>query len=141
MNEHAVHKAVNRQRETHPRDFVRVLGRPARACTAKMKMVEQFGLFMEAFGAPERKQLSGSTTMLSWNFIRWDRGHKDLFSLMCRIPSQVRPHGRLEVEVHLAAGSGVQSFMTWTLDRMGAVENGEEPPVIIGAADFAIARA
>jgi len=130
---------MNRQRETHPHDFIRVLGNEPCVRTVRMHIVEQLGCFSEAFGPAERLSLKNSN-LLFWNFAPAG-SNNGAFSLSCRIPNGAKTHGRLVVEVHLAGGPSAKRFTTWTLDRVGAVNNGDESPAFLGAERFAITPA
>jgi hypothetical protein len=72
---------------------------------------------------------------LFWNFLR-DDGAKH-FTLFARIRPKSKPG---EVEVSLVANVGVRSFRDWTIDRLSAIEGGEETPLFVGSGTFAIAR-
>src|ERR1700730_13197040 len=90
--------------------FARVLGKRPRLRTTKSSTVDQFGLFVETFGPPERaKQRNGN--LLFWNFIRKDAAGG--FSLYARVSRQAKLHPRSELEVQLSAGAGVTSFRNW----------------------------
>jgi hypothetical protein len=95
--------------------------------------VDQFGLFVETFGPPERaKRRNGN--LLFWNFVRKDSDEG--FSLFARVSRAAKLHPRSEVEIQLAAGSGVVSFQNWTADRLAGVESGEDKPLFIGGRAF-----
>lgn len=127
---------TNRTQTQH--DFARVLGQRPLIQGALYAMVDQLGLFVDTFGPPEVR-LGKTGTTFFWNFSRYDgtRG----FSLVSRI---TRDHkataslGRLKVQVRLVAKTGLRSFCEWTRDRLAAVESGEETPVVIGGAHFAV---
>jgi len=111
--------------------FARVLGKRPILRTAKSSTVDQFGLFLETFGPPERaRQRNGN--LLFWNFVR--RYAAGGFSLYARVSRQARLHPRSEVQVQLSAGAGVTSFRNWTALRLAGVESGEDNPLFIGAA-------
>jgi hypothetical protein len=115
------------------RAFARVLGKRPRLRAAKSSTVDQFGLFVETFGPPERaKRRDGN--LLFWNFVRKDAAGG--FSMYARVPRQSRLHPRSEVEVQLSAGAGVTSFRNWTALRLAGVESGEENPLFIGGRAF-----
>jgi hypothetical protein len=113
--------------------FARVLGKRPRLRAAKSSTVDQFGLFVETFGPPERaKRRNGN--LLFWNFVR--KGAAGGFSLYARVSRQARLHPRSEVEVQLSAGAGVTSFRNWTALRLAGVESGEDNPLFIGGRAF-----
>jgi hypothetical protein len=113
--------------------FARVLGKRPRLRAAKSSTVDQFGLFVETFGPPERaRRRNGS--LLFWNFVRTDATGG--FSLYARVSRQARLHPRSELEVQLSAGAGVTSFRNWTALRLAGVESGEDNPLFIGGRAF-----
>jgi hypothetical protein len=113
--------------------FARVLGKRPRLRTTKSSTVDQFGLFLETFGPPERaKQRNGN--LLFWNFIRKDAAGG--FSLYARVSRQAKLHPHSELEVQLSAGAGVTSFRNWTALRLAGVESGEDNPLFIGGRAF-----
>lgn len=115
--------------------FARVLGKRPRLRTAKSSTVDQFGLFIETFGPPERaRQKNGS--LLFWNFVRND--DRKGFSLFARVSRAAKLHPRSEVQIELAAGAGVVSFQNWTADRLAGVESGEDSPLFIGGRAFVV---
>jgi hypothetical protein len=113
--------------------FARVLGKRPRLRTTKSSTVDQFGLFVETFGPPERARRR-SRNLLFWNFYRQD-GTKG-FSLFATVSRQAKLHPRSEVEVQLSAGAGVTSFRNWTALRLAGVESGEDNPLFIGGRAF-----
>jgi hypothetical protein len=113
--------------------FARVLGKRPRLRTTKSSTVDQFGLFVETFGPPERaRRRSGN--LLFWNFVRKDAVGS--FSLFARVSRQAKLHPRSEVQVQLSAGVGVSSFRNWTALRLAGVESGEDNPLFIGGRAF-----
>jgi hypothetical protein len=113
--------------------FARVLGKRPRLRATRSSTVDQFGLFVETFGPPERaKRRDGN--LLFWNFVRKDAAEG--FSLYARVSRQTRLHPRSELEVQLAAGAGVTSFRNWTALRLAGVESGEDNPLFIGGRAF-----
>jgi hypothetical protein len=113
--------------------FARVLGKRPRLRAAKSSTVDQFGLFVETFGPPERaKRRNGN--LLFWNFVRKDAAGG--FSLYARVSRQSRLHPRSEVQVQLSAGAGVTSFRNWTALRLAGVESGEDNPLFVGGRAF-----
>jgi hypothetical protein len=113
--------------------FARVLGKRPRLRTAKSSTVDQFGLFVETFGPPERARRR-SESLLFWNFVRTDAAQG--FSLYARVSRQAKLHPRSEVQVHLSAGAGVTSFRNWTALRLAGVESGEDNPLFVGGRAF-----
>lgn len=109
--------------------FARVLGKRPRLRSAKSSTVDQFGLFVETFGPPERAKRSNGN-LLFWNFVRKDAAEG--FSLFARVSRAAKLHPRSEVEVQLSAGAGVASFQNWTALRLAGVESGEDNPLFIG---------
>jgi hypothetical protein len=113
--------------------FARVLGKRPRLRSAKSSTVDQFGLFVETFGPPERaKRRTGN--LLFWNFVRKDA--TEGFALFARVSRAAKLHPRSEVEIQLAAGAGVVSFQNWTADRLAGVESGEANPLFMGGRAF-----
>jgi hypothetical protein len=113
--------------------FARVLGKRPRLRAAMTSTVDQFGLFVETFGPPERaKRRNGN--LLFWNFVRKDAAGG--FSLYAKVSRQSRLHPRSEVEVQLSAGAGVISFRDWTALRLAGVESGEDNPLFVGGRAF-----
>ena len=113
--------------------FARVLGKRPRLRAAKSSTVDQFGLFVETFGPPERaKRRNGN--LLFWNFVRKDAAGG--FSLYARVSRAARLHPRSELEVQLSAGAGVTSFRNWTALRLAGVESGEDNPLFVGGRAF-----
>jgi hypothetical protein len=113
--------------------FARVLGKRPRVRASKSSTVDQFGLFVETFGPPERaRRRNGS--LLFWNFVRTDAAGG--FSLYARVSRQEKLHPRSEVEVQLSDGAGVTSFRNWTALRLAGVESGEDNPLFIGGRAF-----
>src|SRR5580658_2944310 len=84
--------------------FARVLGRRPKLRTAKSSTVDQFGLFVETFGPPERTRRR-NRNLLFWNFYRQDGAEG--YSLFARVSRQTKLHPRSEVQVQLSAGAGV----------------------------------
>ena len=113
--------------------FARVLGKRPRLRAAKSSTVDQFGLFVETFGPPERARRRGGN-LLFWNFVRMDAAQG--FSLYARVSCQGRLHPRSEVQVQLSAGAGVTSFRNWTALRLAGVESGEDTPLFVGGRAF-----
>jgi hypothetical protein len=113
--------------------FARVLGKRPRLRTSKSSTVDQFGLFVDTFGPPERAK-HRNRNLLFWNFYRED-GAKG-FSLFAEVPRQTKLHPRSEVQVQLSAGAGATSFRNWTALRLAGVESGEDNPLFIGARVF-----
>jgi hypothetical protein len=113
--------------------FARVLGKRPRLRTAKSSTVDQFGLFVETFGPPERARRQ-SRNLLFWNFYRQDGAEG--FSLFAKVSRQAKLHPRSEVEVQLSARAGVTSFRNWTALRLAGVESGEDNPLFIGGRAF-----
>ena len=113
--------------DQHP--FVRVLGKRPSLRTAKSSTVDQFGLFVETFGPPERTERK-SGHLLFWNFLRQDS--TEGFCLFASVSRATKLHPRTEVEVQLSAGLGVELFRGWTAVRLAAVENGDETPLYVG---------
>ena len=113
--------------------FARVLGKRPRLRAAKSSTVDQFGLFVETFGPPERaKRRNGN--LLFWNFVRKDAAGG--FSLYARVSHAARLHPRSELEVQLSASAGVTSFRNWTALRLAGVESGEDNPLFVGGRAF-----
>ena len=109
--------------------FVRILGKRPSLRPAKSSTVDQFGLFVETFGPPERaKRRNGN--LLFWNFLRQDA--TEGFCLFASVSRATKLHPRTEVEVRLSAGSGVELFRGWTAVRLAAVETGDETPLYVG---------
>jgi hypothetical protein len=113
--------------------FARVLGKRPRLRTAKSSTVDQFGLFVETFGPPERARRR-SRNLLFWNFYRRDGAEG--FSLFANVSRQTKLHPRSEVEVQLSAAAGVTSFRNWTALRLAGVESGEDNPLFIRGRAF-----
>ena len=111
----------------HP--FVRILGKRPRLRTANSSTVDQFGLFVETFGPPERMERRNGD-LLFWNFLRQDS--TEGFCLFASVSRKTKLHPRTEVEVQLSAGSGVKLFRGWTAVRLATVENGDETPLYLG---------
>jgi len=111
----------------HP--FVRILGKRPSLRTANSSTVDQFGLFVETFGPPERLK-RGNGQVLFWNFLRQDATGG--FCLFASVSRETKLHPRTEVEVQLSAGSGVELFRGWTAVRLATVENGDETPLYVG---------
>ncbi len=128
-------RTVTAVKAADQRVFARVLGRRPRLRTAKSSTVDQFGLFVETFGPPERtKRKNGN--LLFWNFVRQDDTR--CFSLFARVSRRSKLHPRCELEVRLSAGAGVTSFRSWTADRLAGVESGEENPLFFGGRAFVV---
>jgi hypothetical protein len=109
------------------------MGKRPRLRTSKSSTVDQFGLFAETFGPPERaKRRNGN--LLYWNFVRKDAAGG--FSLYARVSHHAKLHPCSEVEVQLSAGAGVTSFRNWTALRLAGVESGEDNPLFIGGRAF-----
>jgi hypothetical protein len=100
---------------------------------AKSSTVDQFRLFVETFGPPERVRRR-SRNLLFWNFYRQDGAEG--FSLFAMVSRQTKLHPRSEVAVQLSAGAGVTSFRNWTALRLAGVESGEDNPLFIGGRAF-----
>jgi len=109
--------------------FVRILGKRPSLRTAKSSTVDQFGLFVETFGPPERTERKCGH-LLFWNFLRQDS--TEGFCLFASVSRATKLHPRTEVEVQLAACSGVDLFRGWTAVRLATVENGDETPLYVG---------
>jgi hypothetical protein len=116
--------------ERKPPEFARVLGKSPLMAVAKYRCLDSPNLLSEAFGPPELRQRKKSS-MLYWNFSREDGASG--FTLSAKIPSRSK---RAQVEIRLAAKAGVRSFMAWTIDRLSAIEGGEETPAFVGAGRF-----
>ena len=117
----------------HP--FVRVLGKRPSLRTAKSSTVDQFGLFVETFGPPERVERRNGQLPF-WNFLRQDS--TEGFCLFASVSRATKLHPRTEVEVQLAACCGVDLFRGWTAVRLAAVENGDETPLYIGSRAYVL---
>jgi hypothetical protein len=113
--------------------FARVLGKRPRLRMSKSSTVDQFGLFVETFGPPERTRRRNGN-LLFWNFVRKDAAGG--FSLYARVSRAARLHPRSELEVQLSAGAGVTSFRNWTALRLAGVESGEDNPLFVGGRAF-----
>lgn len=110
--------------------FARILGREPylRSVAAELVEPELFG----AFGPGELINRPKSA-LVFWNFVSED-GKKD-FTLFVRIHPKTKPG---KVTVNLAAQGDAQSFYVWVLDRLGAVDNGDEAPLFTGSGAFTI---
>jgi hypothetical protein len=115
----------------HP--FVRVLGKRPSLRTAKSSTLDQFGLFVETFGPPERREQRNGQ-LLFWNFL--GQNATDGFCLFATVSRGTKLHSRTEVKVHLSAGPGVELFRGWTAVRLAAVENSDETPLYVGNRAF-----
>jgi hypothetical protein len=114
----------------NPNSFARILGRAPLIAEPKYRCLDSPRLLAEAFGPPELRQRKKSS-VIYWNFSREDGVSG--FTLFAKIPSRSR---RAEVEIRLAAKAGARSFIAWTIDRLSAIEGGEEAPLFIGAGRF-----
>ena len=110
--------------------FARVLGKSP-LIAEQYRCLDSPILLSEAFGPPELRQHKKSS-VLYWNFCRQDGASG--FTLFAEIPSRSKP---AEVEIRLSAKAGVRSFISWTIDRLSATENGETLPLFVGAGRFA----
>lgn len=110
--------------------FARVLGKSPLIAEPKYRCLDSPILLAEAFGPPELRQRKTSS-VIYWNFSREDGATG--FTLFAKIPSRSR---RIEVEIRLSANAGVRSFIAWTIDRLSAIEGGEELPLFLGAGRF-----
>jgi hypothetical protein len=116
--------------ERKPPEFARVLGKSPLMAVAKYSCLDSQHLLSEAFGPPELRQREKSS-VIYWNFSREDGASG--FTLLATIPSRSR---RTQIEIRLAANAGVRSFISWTIDRLSAIEGGEELPLFLGAGQF-----
>jgi hypothetical protein len=113
--------------------FVRVLGKRPRLRTAKSSTLDQFGLFVETFGPPERAERKNGH-LLFWNFLRQDS--TEGFCLFASVSRETKLHPRTEVQVNISAVSGAELFRGWTALRLATVENGDETPLYVGSRAF-----
>lgn len=100
-----------------PREkFTRTLGRKPYLRKIKAQL---FGSdICSVFGPGER---IGSKKLVYWNFVRKPRSAN--FTIFARIRPKMKPS---KVTFNLAADSGAKSFYLWVVDRLGAVDNGDE---------------
>jgi hypothetical protein len=110
--------------------FARVLGKSPLIAAAKYRCLDSRDLLSEAFGPPELCQREKSS-VIYWNFSREDGASG--FTLFAKLPSRSK---RNQVEIRLSAKVGVRSFIAWTIDRLSAIEGGEELPLFLGAGRF-----
>jgi hypothetical protein len=61
-------------------------------------------------------------------------------SLFAEFPAGQKAKEAKEVSVCLAVRGSCSTAYLWTADRLGAVENGDEPPLLVGAAKFVVSR-
>ena len=114
--------------------FSRILGRAPVVRPEKYRCFDHPNLLSETFGPPELLARKRSTVVF-WNFERQD-GTKG-FTLFARVRRKSEPN---QIEICVAARSGVRSFFEWTIDRLSGVESGEESPLFVNSGAFAIAR-
>jgi hypothetical protein len=115
--------------ERKPPEFARVLGKSPRMTATKYRCLDSRHLLSEVFGPPELRQRKTST--LYWNFSREDGIGG--FTLYAKIPLRSQ---RAQLEISLTAKAGVRSFIAWTIDKLSAIEGGEELPLFLGAGRF-----
>lgn len=120
------------QERTNPLRFARVLGKRPVLGAAKYEITDNLDLLGETFGPPERRAHKNSA-IVYWNFSR-DDGTSG-FTLFAEVSSGRKPR---ELEISLAAKAGVRSFYDWTIDKLSAMEGGEETPLFIGAGKFVV---
>jgi hypothetical protein len=94
--------------------------------------MDNLDLLGEAFGPPERRAHKDSA-IVYWNFLR-DDGISG-FTLFVEVSSGRKPR---ELVISLAAKAGVRSFYDWTIDKLSAMEGGEETPLFIEAGKFVV---
>ncbi|HKV04522.1 MAG TPA: hypothetical protein VJO53_05365 [Candidatus Acidoferrales bacterium] len=116
------------------RSFARILGRSPVIRAEKYRCLDHPSLLSETFGPPELLARKRSV-LVFWNFTREDGAGG--FTLFARLRPKSKPR---EIEVRLAANSGVKSFVEWAIDRLSAHDGGEEAPLFIGSGAFAITR-
>jgi hypothetical protein len=117
------------------RMFARLLGKQPVIDNVKGETSYDRNLFAETFGPPELKHRKNST-LLFWNFQCSDGATG--FCLFAEIPSAGLKD---EVNMNIATREkGGLSFVNWVMDRLGLVENGEEPPAFLGSGVFVISK-
>ena len=115
-------------------EFARILGKAPFNGSVKCEHHASADALLGAFGPPELKR-SKKSTLVFWNFIRDDNARH--FSLVVRVEDNTNPSS---IPVRVVAKSGELTFRLWTLDRLGAIENGELPMFVGDAGAFAIAH-
>jgi hypothetical protein len=132
-------KTVDYQQEIDPHRFIRQVGKRPLLSQPKCKTSYEPELFAETFGPPEVEHRKRSC-ILFWNFADLKDG-KAAFSMFAEFPAGQKTKDAKNVPVCLSArGSCSTAAYLWTADRLGAVENGDEAPLLLGAAKFVVSR-
>jgi hypothetical protein len=130
---------VDYQQEIDPHRFIRQVGKRPLLSEPKYTTPYEPELFAETFGPPEMEMNDRRRSgILFWNFV--DQDGKSAFSMFAEFPAGQKAKNAKDVSVYLAARGSCSTAYLWTADRLGAVDNGDEPPLLLGAAKFVVSR-
>jgi hypothetical protein len=119
------------QEEINPRHFIRIVGQKPLRQRIRCSWLDEAELFARTFGPPE----TVSHTRY-WNFVM--PGGKPAFSLFAKTKTARKSE---EAWVELAAIREFATAYLWIGDRLGAIDNCDEPPLLLGAEKFVLTRA
>jgi hypothetical protein len=126
---------MNAQEEIDPHRFIRQVGTRPLLSQPKCKTRYEPELFAETFGPPEVDHCKRSC-VLFWNFVD-QRDGKVAFTMFAEFPAGQKAK---DVPVYLSARRSFSTAYLWTADRLGAVETGDELPLLLGAGKFIVSR-
>ena len=129
-------KVFNSQEK--PPEFARVLGRVPCFDGGKALIRIDLDEIVGTFGPPEIQRFKTSRRLF-WNFRTCDDVGR--FSLWVEIPIGRRSTGNLDIELSVNRHRNWESFYVWVSDRIGAVSNCDELPVVINGAKFVVVPA
>ncbi len=132
-----VQKSFDAQEKIDPHRFIRQVGKRPLLSQPKCKTSYEPKLFAETFGPPEVDHRKRSC-ILFWNFV--DQDGKAAFSMFAEFPTGQNAKDAKNVPVYLSAHRSSSTAYLWTADRLAAVENGDELPLLLGAAKFVVSR-
>jgi hypothetical protein len=132
-------KTVDHQQEIDPHRFIRQVGKRPLLSQPKYTTPYEPELFAETFGPPEMEMNDRRRSgILFWNFV--DQNGKAAFSMFAEFPAEQKAKEAKKVPVCLSVRKGSSTAYLWTTDRIAAVESGDEPPLLLGAAKFVVSR-
>jgi hypothetical protein len=116
-------------------DFARIVGRVP--CVKESLALIHIDLdeIVGTFGPPEIQQLKTSKRLF-WNFRTIDDVGR--FSLWVKRPLSRKSTRNLDIEVSTGSERDWETFFNWVSDRLSAVSNCEELPVVINGSRFVI---
>ena len=120
------------------RTFARIVGRKPCLEDSDALIHADLDEIVNTFG-PAEIQMLGSSRLLFWSFQKRDEVGR--FSLWVEPPTARKSVRNLDIEVSTNRNRDWESFFDWVLDRLGAVSNCEERPVVLNGAGFVVVPA